>query len=58
MKTLESLVKAQNEYINLLVDEQRECIGLATVHGWKSERFEQGKKLRDKIAELRIAIGI
>lgn len=53
LKEKEELEKAYEEYNKLLLDECSELVGMATVHGWKSTRVEQGIKCRDKIAELK-----
>lgn len=46
------LVEKQQEYIKLLTDELSEVVSMAFVHGWRSNRFEAGKKLREEIASL------
>jgi len=53
METKDELIKALDEYIELLGDELNELAGLAHVHGWRSGRAEQGKDLRKKIKNLR-----
>jgi hypothetical protein len=50
------LIGLYEEYIALLGKELDETASMAYVHGWKSSRHEQGKKMREKIAELRNAI--
>jgi len=47
------LAKIQEEYINLLGEELNELATLAHTHGWKSSRIEKGKKLRQKIKEIK-----
>jgi hypothetical protein len=49
---MEGLIKAQEEYINLLVEELNEVTGIASVHGWKSSRVDQGAALRHRISYL------
>jgi hypothetical protein len=46
-------VSALDEYAQLLTDEMNDLVGIAHVHGWKSDRAEQGKVLREKIANLK-----
>jgi hypothetical protein len=36
-------------YILLLNNELNEVCGIASVHGWKSTRYEQGGKMREKL---------
>lgn len=36
------------EYITLLGEELSEIVPLASIHGWESSRYEQGKILREK----------
>lgn len=43
----------QDEYLKLLADEISDLVGLASVHGWKSIRYERGEKFRKEIACLR-----
>lgn len=52
MDNKEELIQVYKEYIQLLGDELNELAILASNRGWKSNRFEAGKKLRDKIKEL------
>ena len=51
------LLEAQEEYIKLLTEELGELSIMASVHGWKSSRYEQGQALRDKIDMLKKAVG-
>jgi len=46
------LIKTLQEYIVLLGKELDEVVPMASVHGWKSSRFEEGKKMREKIDNL------
>jgi hypothetical protein len=43
-------------YNSLLVEELTETVTIASVHGWKSSRYEQGVKLREKMNELSIKL--
>ena len=52
MNNSKELIKTYKEYIELLEEELNELAILASIRGWKSYRFEAGKKLRDKIKEL------
>lgn len=45
----DEIILKYQEYVKLLVDELNEIAPLATVHGWKSSRYEQGKRLREEI---------
>jgi hypothetical protein len=47
------LIGLYEEYIALLGKEIDETATIASIHGWKSSRYEQGKEMREKIAELR-----
>lgn len=46
------LVKAYQEYTKLLGDEINDMTAVAYVHGWRTNRYEEGKVLRDKIKRL------
>ncbi len=48
------LIAALDEYVNLLGEELNEVVPLAHVHGWKTQRFEKGKEMREKIDKLRV----
>ncbi len=52
-KRLRILSTKQDEYLKLLADEISDLVGLASVHGWKSIRYERGEKFRKEIACLR-----
>lgn len=52
----QTLVEAQQEYIDLLLDEINSLVGIAHVHGWRSSNVEKGKAVREKI-ELAKAVG-
>lgn len=49
------LVEAYDEYIALLAESEASLIGLAYAHGFRcpGEKVEQGKRLRERIAELK-----
>lgn len=45
------LVAAQKEYIALLGAEISDLMGFASIHGWRSYRYEAGVAAREKIAK-------
>lgn len=45
------IIDAQERYIALLDEESTELVPLATMHGWRTSRYEQGVKLRAEIKE-------
>jgi len=47
------IFQTYDEYIALLTDELTELAGIASVHGWITSRFEQGKICRTKIKALK-----
>jgi len=48
---LKEVIELQKEYIKLLGDELDSVVGIAYVHGWRSTRFEEGKRLRERIEQ-------
>jgi hypothetical protein len=46
------MLEKQKEYIALLNEELTGLVGMAAVHGWKSNLVEQGIKLRDEMCTL------
>ena len=48
-----ALLALTEEFLALLGDELHETAVIATLHGWKSRRYEQGKILREKIKQLK-----
>lgn len=65
MKDLVGIIKKQKELIDahlvyekLLVDEINEMIGSAYVHGYRSNRYEAGKEIREKIDKIQKEINI
>lgn len=48
------LIQTQEKYIQLLGEELDELCVLASVHGWKSKRVQQGQELRIRINELTV----
>ena len=48
----EKLIWAFKEYIYMLGEEMNELASFAYTHGWRSTRYEQGKKMREKILKL------
>lgn len=53
---LESLIIHQAHYITLLEDELNDTVSIANVHGWKSNRYEQGKQARNSISRAKDGI--
>lgn len=49
-------IEVLEQYNSLLGEELRETITIASIHGWKSSRYEQGKLLRDKMEVLSIKL--
>ena len=52
MDKSEALIEAYQHYVHLLIDELKEIVPIATAHGWKSSRYEAGRKLRKIIKQL------
>jgi hypothetical protein len=50
---MNDLIKAYEDYIKMLGEEIDDLVGLAYVHGWRSERIEAGKQCRERIVELK-----
>lgn len=50
------LIIVYNEYIKLLGDEIHDLAIMASVRGWKSNRYEKGAELRSKIIKLTTGI--
>lgn len=46
------MIEKQKEYIALLGKEIDSMVGVARAHGWKSDLFEEGERLRKEISEL------
>lgn len=51
--TKNELIIALEKYIVLLGEEIDELVGMAYVHGWRSTRFEEGKRQRKEISDLK-----
>ena len=49
---MRQIIAKQDEYNKLLSDELDEVVTIAYIHGWHSNRFEQGKQMRDELADL------
>lgn len=49
---MKELIEVYDSYIKLLNDELRELASMAYNHGWRSSRYDCGKKLREKILKL------
>ena len=46
------IIEKQKEYIQLLTDELDEVVPIVAAHGWKSTRYDFGKRLRKKISMI------
>lgn len=55
---INKIIEAYDEFLNLLIAEIDEIVPLAVLHGWKTSRYEQGKKCRSKIVELKEIISL
>ena len=53
IRAWKEIFQTYDEYIALLTDELTELAGIASVHGWITSRFEQGKICRTKIKALK-----
>ena len=49
-------IEVLEQYNSLLGEELRETITIASIHGWQSSKYEQGKLLRDKMEALSIKL--
>lgn len=58
MDKKDELIRKLEEYNRLLVREIDSLIGVAAVHGWKSQLVEEGEKLRSDIANLKAEISM
>lgn len=52
---MNKLVAALDDYIKLLICEINDLVGVAHVHGWKSNRVKMGTMLRKRIEKARKA---
>lgn len=52
-EALVKLIKAYENYIDLLTDELNEVVSMAAIHGWKSDRAEKGEAARIEIETLK-----
>lgn len=50
------LIRLYEEYIKLLGDELNDVVVMASIHGWKSDRVEQGEEMRREIAQQKALI--
>ncbi len=50
------VVAAYDEYVELLVREMNQIVTIAAAHGWKSELYEAGKAVREKIEVLKAGL--
>lgn len=48
-----SLMEAYDDYVEILEQEIRGLVEMAWVHGWRSSRYEAGKKARARIARIK-----
>ena len=46
------MIEKQQEYIQLLTDELSDVVGMASIHGFRSNRVEQGEKLREELSNI------
>lgn len=46
------LILKLKEYITFISEELDETVTIATIHGWKSSRYEEGEKRRLEIEEI------
>ena len=53
IERLKEIISTQDDYVKLLTEELDELAIFASAHGWKSTRYGQGKKLREKIMQLK-----
>jgi len=53
LDALVGLVAKLDEYIAVMGDELNDTATLAVIHGWRSTRVAEGRKLRREIATLR-----
>lgn len=52
MKTKrEELIDLQRQYIQLLKEELDSAVGIAWVHGWRSQNVDKGEQMRLQISE-------
>ena len=47
------LITAYDNYIKLLGDELGELVPAASLHGWKSHRYDEGVELRARIEKIK-----
>jgi len=52
----EDYIEILEKYKSLLADELKETISIASLHGWESSRYEQGWKLREMMADLKLKL--
>jgi hypothetical protein len=57
---MKELIKAYEEYIELLGKENNKLYGIAYVHGWRGdgEDIAKGEELRQRIAELKQTLNL
>lgn len=52
-KDMEELIAAYEDYVKLIVEELNSAVGIASVHGWASDKYEAGIKARQRIKKAR-----
>ena len=53
MNNLEKIIILQEDYIKLLGEEINGLMGLAISHGWTSTKYEEAKRIRKEIQDLK-----
>ena len=53
---LTRIIDVYSRYVTLLSDELDDTVPIAASNGWKSNRFEEGKRLREEISLLRAGL--
>lgn len=53
IELLVRLIKAYESYIELLSEELNEVVPIASIHGWRSVRYEKGEVLRNEIESIK-----
>lgn len=54
---LAKLIDLQQKYIKLILEEAEETVPIAYAHGWRSTRYEEGKRIRKELAKLQEQFG-
>lgn len=53
---MNELIQAYEDYIKMLGDEIGELACWATTHGWQSSRIEEGKRMRERIKNIKAVL--